>query len=273
MEAWEKFLRKLIQPTVTEIHLARGREIKSLLETLSKYPFHPIKKIKNIKEDADLVREEIRGAVQRYIYGHFVDSIIWSCFSVEFGLIVKLNEILSDVEKKVVPKPFTLGRIIRWASAFSILDDKSLKAAREIQKLRNIHIHGSNFIAALILSYRSNLKMAGVDIDTIKQGLDLFQAVIPKDALRSLLIGYDPPEIIEAFKTIQSLSTFEWCADEGAISSMKREVDRVITDVRSSFLSGHLEEIQKYSQDYILHERALRALKNAQIVLESIGIL
>jgi len=276
MEVWEKYLRKLIQLPVTEIYLARGREIESLLEALSKYPFDAVKKIKNIRENADLARDEIRGAAQRYIYGNFVDSIICSCFSVEFGLIVKLDEVLSDVEKRVVPKPFTLGRIITWASAFSILDDKSKTAAKEIQRLRNTHIHGSNFIAALIHSYQSHfesMKIAGVDIETIEQDLDLLQAFIPDKALAPLLGGYEPSEIVEAFKTIQSLSTFEWCADERAIKQVKKEVGKIISDVKSSFLRRDVEKLQMYFQDYLLKERSLKAIRNAQMVLESIDLL
>ncbi len=276
MEVWESFLRKLIQPQITEMHLERGRELRGLLEVLSKYPFDPVKKIKNIRENEDLPRDEIRGASQRYIYGNFVDSIIWSCFSIEFGLLVRLDDALSDTEKKVVPKPFTLARIIEWAHSFSVLDEKSRNAAKEILKLRNTHIHGSNFIAALILSYQSSLRSmekVGIGVEVIERGLDVISALMPKGAPSSLLGRYEPSEIVEAFKTIQSLSIFEWCADKKAIKEVEKEVDNIIANVTSDLLQGKAEKLRKYDEDYLLRERALRAIRNAQKVLEAINIL
>ncbi len=276
MEIWRIFLSKLIQQPITETHLARGMEIKSLLEILSRYPFYPIKKLKNIRSNRDLPRDEIRGAAQRYIYGNFVDSIIWSCFSVEFGLIVKLDEVLPEDGKKTIPKPFTLGRIITCASTYSILDDKSTRAVKEIHNLRNTHIHGSNFIAALIHSYQSSfesMKITGVDTTMIKQGLDLLQAGMSDDSLDSLLGGYEPVEIVEAFEAIQSLSTFDWCADEKAIKSVEEEVERIIANFRLCFERGKFQELQTYFQDYLLKQRALKAIINAQIVLVGIGLL
>jgi len=150
LDDWESLLRKLIETPVTESHLERGREIKEVLEHLSRYPFDPICRIKNIKENKDLARDEIRGSVQRYIYGNYLDSIFFSCFSVEFGLLIRLNEILSEDEKKRAPKPFTLAKIISWANTHSILDQKHTKIARRILQIRNAHIHGPNFVSALI---------------------------------------------------------------------------------------------------------------------------
>lgn len=276
MEDWETFLRKLIHPPIAEIHLERGREIREILESLSKYPFDRIKKFKNIRENEDLARDEMRGAAQRYIYGHFVDSIIWSCFSVEFGLLVRLDELLPDIEKKRVPKPFTLGKIINWAYAFSILDDASKKAAKEILKLRNVHIHGSNFISALILSYKGNLEFlegVGVSVEIIEQGLGLFSEIFPEEAMRPFLRHYEPSDIAEALKAIQSLSSFEWCADKRRIGSVKRELDKMITNIVSNLLQGDSEKLRELQEDYFLKVRALRSLRYAHIVLKKIEIL
>lgn len=255
----------------------RGREIKSLLEALSAHPYDPIKKINNIKKDEDWARDEARGAAQRYIYGNFIDSIMWSSFSVEFGLLVKLDKVLSDAEKKVVPKPFTLGRMIEWACAFSVLDDKTIGPAKEVLKLRNVHIHGSNFISALVISYQSSLasvEATGVNIETIEKGFQFLEGQIPKEVLPSLTQGYKPYEVVEAFKMIKSLSTFEWCVDRRSIKSTKKEADTLINNVKSSFLYGNFERFRIYSQpNYLLKERALRVIKNAEKVLIGIKII
>lgn len=280
----ESFLSNLIQLPITEIYLEREGEIKELLEDLSKYPFDPINKFKNIKENKDLAIDEIRGAAQRYIYGNFVDSIFCSCFSVEFSLIIRLDQILSEAEKRNVPKPFTLGEIINWASPASrrnpygkdILDNETRKAARDIQKLRNAHIHGSNFIAALLLSYRSTLELlnkVGIDLDTVEQGLELLSKILPKDAKEAVLKRYEPSDIVESFNAIKRLSTFEWCANKRLLKSVKKESDEMITNIASSLVQGDFENLKIYfQQDYLLKKRAFRAIKLAHFILSKIEI-
>jgi len=110
-------------------------------------------------------------------------------------------------------------------------------------------------------------------IEMIERGLDLLHGVIPQDSLGLLLGRYEPSEIVEAFKTIQSFSTFEWCADKGAIKQVKKEVSKIVNNVKSSFLMGDIERLQMYFQDYFLKERALKAIRNAQTVLENINLL
>jgi len=224
----------LIQPPISEVHLKRGREIEGILEDLSQYPYDPINKFRNIQKNEDLPREEFRGAVQRYIYGQFVDSIIYSCFSVEFALLVKLDEILSQREKNRVPKPFTFGRIIDWASLPSkknpngkgLIRDREKSAAKRILRLRNMHIHSSNFISGVILSYKSIIeltKRTGLTPDTIKNGFELLK-LLPED-FQPLLTRYNPSDVIEAFKNIPSLSSFEWCSNRSLLRSTKKEVE------------------------------------------------
>lgn len=283
MKNWKSFLQVLIQPPITEIHLERGREIKEMIEDLSKYPYDPVNKFRNLKKNEDLPREELRGAVQRYIYGNFLDSILYSCFSVEFALLVKLDKILSEKEKKSMSKSFTLGRIIDWASpptkknpnGKSIIKDKTIRAAKRILKLRNMHIHSSNFISGVILGYKSiieSAKKAGVSPDTIEKGFELFK-MLPEE-IQPLLTRYKPSDVIEAFKNIQSLSNFEWCSNKKLLKSTKREVKALVEDLASSFLKGNFEKLNTYFQeDYLLKKRALTALKNASLILRDIGIL
>jgi len=261
---------------VTESHLERGREIKGILEDLSRYSFDPICRIKNIKEDRDLARDEIRGAVQRYIYGNYLDSIFFSCFSVEFGLLIRLNEFLTEDEKKHVPRPFTLGKMIMWANARSILDQRYTKIARRINKIRNAHIHGSNFVSALMLSYKGSLQFyekIGLGLKEVEKGLDLLSKNLPESLMRSLLRGCEPSDIVEGFKSIQSLSSFDWCADIKVIKSTKKESDKLILDVISSFLRGDFRRLEMFQQDYLLRKRALRAIEYAYTILKRINVV
>lgn len=255
-----------------------------MLDALSKYPYDPVNKFRNIQKNEDLPREELRGAVQRYIYGNFVDSILYSCFSVEFALLVKLDKILSEKEKKSVPKPFTLGRIINWASPQSaknphgkgILRNRTKKAADRILRLRNMHVHSSNFISGVILSYKSAIevaKKAGVSPDTIERGFDYLLKILPKDA-QLIVARYKPSDVIDVFKSIPSLSSFEWCCDKRSLRSTKRKIKGVVENTASSILQGNFDKLNRYFQeDYLLKDRALTALRNACLVLRDIGIL
>ena len=283
MKDLESFLQNLIQPTVSEIHRKRGREIEGILERLSKYPYDPINKFRNIQKNEDLPREEFRGAVQRYIYGQFVDSILYSCFSVEFALLVKLDEILSEKEKKRVRKPFTFGKIIDWASLPSkknpngkgLIRDKTKNAAKRILELRNMHIHSSNFISGVILSYKSIIelaKRAGVSPDTIENGFGLLE-LLPKD-VQPLLARYKASDVIEAFKNIPSLSSFEWCSNKRLLRTTKGEIEAIVENTAKSILQGDLEKLSEFFQEsYLLKRRALRALKDAFLILGDIGVL
>jgi hypothetical protein len=283
LESWKSFLQVLIQPPITEIHLERGREIKEMLEDLSKYPYDPVNKFRNLRNNEDLPREELRGAVQRYIYGNFLDSILYSCFSIEFALLVKLDKALSEKEKKSVPKPFTLGRIINWSSppskknpnGKSIIKGKTISAAKRILKLRNMHIHSSNFISGVILCYKSIIEGAqktGVSPDTIEKGFELFK-ILPEE-VQQILTRYKPSDVIDAFRNIQSISNFEWCSDSKLLRSTKREVKAIVENTASSILQGNFEKLTTYFQeDYLLKKRALTALKNASLILRDIGIL
>jgi hypothetical protein len=283
LEGWKSFIQVLIQLPVSEVYLERGREIKAILEDLSKYPYDPINKFRNLRNNEDLPRDELRGAVQRYIYGNFLDSILYSCFSVEFALLVKLDKILSEKEKKSVPKPFTLGRIINWVSppnknnpnGKSIIKGKTISAAKRILKLRNMHIHSSNFISGAILGYKSVIESAqktGINPDTIEKGFELLK-MLP-ETVQLFLTRYKPSDVTEAFRNIQLLSSFEWCSDSNLLKSTKREVKAIVENTALSILQGNYEKLAVYFQeDYLLKKRALTALKNASSILRDVQIL
>lgn len=274
MEKWEQGLRELQIP-INDLILSRGRKIKSLLVILSNYSYNSIKTFKNIKENADLPRNELRGAVQRYLLGNNVDSILFSCFSVEFGLIVQLDRVLTKKEKRKIKKPFTFGRIIGKSIDHSLLDSSSKKAALELLNLRNAHAHGSNFIAALMLSYKKYTKLfekSGlIDIQVITNGLEKIMKKLPQDVAKSISNKYEPLDFIEAYETIQSLSTFEWAANKRIIEETTTEIDELMTSISQNVLDQ--EFITKIAPNYFIEMRALRALSCAEQILLGINII
>lgn len=274
MEQWEKSLREFQIPVNITI-MNRGRKIKSLLEILSNYPHNYIKTFKNISSNSDLPRNELRGAVQRYLLGNFIDSILFTCFSVEFGLIVQLDRMLTDNEKRKIKKPFTFGRIIKKSIDYSLLNSSTKKAALELLNLRNAHVHGSNFIAALMLSYKKYSKLFDesglVDIQVITEGLDKLMEKLPQNVATSILKTYEPLDFIEAYDTIQSLSTFEWAADKRIIDETTKEIDEVMTSTSHNVPEKELVSI--LSPSYFIEMRALRALLCAEQILLGIEII
>jgi len=275
MEKWEEYLRQLLPLPINELHLDRGKRIRNLLDNLSNYPYDSKKKFKNIRENADFAREELRGAVQRFLIGNFLDSIIFSCFSVEFGLLVKLDLVLTDEEKRNVKKPFTFGKIIKKSCDYLSLDSSVEKAAYELLDIRNAHIHGSNFIGALIQSYKGFNKLfekSGlIDINVITQGLEEITKLLPQDIRISILEKYEPIDFIEAYNAIQSISSFEWAANKRILYAMKKEVDNIITDIPLNIMQEDF--LAKFNPDYFLEKRAKRALNVAEKILKGIDII
>jgi hypothetical protein len=279
LEKWLIFYNNIVSPNLSKdkSNLARASEIKDLLETLSDYPFEREHKFRNLKKNEDLPRQEIVGAVQRFIYGTFEDSIIHSCFSVEIGLIVKLDAILSDEEKQQVPKPFTLAKIINYSSKFPrkqpLLVDTSLTAARAILGLRNSQIHGCNFITGIMLGYREAAKYFGhFNSKELKQGLEILNVIFPE------LIGisgkYKISDFIAAQELIKNMSTYEWCSNKTEIEKLKKELRVIFDQVQTDMVKGNIGQNLEYFQpDYFLKKRALSGLRSAFSVLKSLKII
>lgn len=279
LENWEGYYNKIVSRSFRKdkFNLERANEIKDLLGILANYTFDKEHKFRNLKNNEDLSRQEIIGAVQRFIYGTFDDSIIHSCFSVEIGLIVKLNEILSDEEKQHVPKPFTLARIISYSSKFPrnqpLLADTSLTAARAILELRNSQIHGSNFITGIMLGYREAAKsFEHFNQKEIKQGLKTLVTMFPE--LASISGKYKISDFLAAQKIVKNLSTFEWCSNKAEIDRLKKELERIFGNVQTGMIEGNIGKNLEYFQpDYFLKKRAVNGLRNAFVVLKTLKII
>jgi hypothetical protein len=279
MEKWESYLREIIQMPIQEVYLKRGSEIKQLLSNLSKYHIDLELQFKNVQKNEDHSINELIGAVQRYIYGNFLDAIIRSCYSVEIGLLAKLDRILSDEDKARQREP-TLGRIINLSYDALILDKNNRhlkKAVARILELRNIHNHPINFLSGLILSYKAYnelLSAPKLDSATIETGLKMLSERLPEGEAKLMLKKYKPEDIAKGIKTIDSLSTFEWCANKKYFKSLKREVDKPVQEIKTRLITGKgIDAITNYFLEYVLRREALESLENARLILRSVSIL
>jgi hypothetical protein len=279
LEKWEKYLREIIQLPVQDEYLKRGSEIKHLLSDLSKYHVNLELQFKNVQNNESHSINELIGAVQRYIYGNFLDAITHSCYSVEIGLLLRLDETLNN-EAKISQREPTLGRIMHLSYEALILDkndNRLKKAASRLLELRNIHNHPINFLSGLMLSYKELNKLLNaskLDLATIEDGLKILSEQLPEGNAKLILKKYKPEDIAQSMNKIESLSSFEWCANKRYFRSLKREIDKSVKDIRTKLTTGKdLDNLMNYFQDYILRKEALESLKNANVILKYINVL
>jgi hypothetical protein len=278
MEKWEIMLNKLIEHPIKEEQLNRAREIVSILDKLYKYPYDKNKNILNIKNRYDFSRDELRGSCQRYIYGQFQDSILYSCFSVEMGLIGKLDEVLDDNEKNKImddKKPMALFNLIDKSLEKNILNDKNKQFVYELLEMRNIHIHAVNLISPLITSYQKiskNVDQSILDKDVFEEKLKMFNKFIPgfDNEIQKI---YNIDDIIQAYKSVNELPTFRWAANQNYMKLIEDEVEKIMINMTSALLSGNSEIINDLFNSYVLRKRSFQALELAEKILTEIEIL
>jgi hypothetical protein len=145
----------------------RGLDVLEEIQAFKKYKG-------GIHEIKDLIREEFRAGIQRYLVGFFDDSIHHSTLSVEMGLLIRLDEILTEEEKKGIhtkinngepPVSFTFGAIFdesKRKGRHILEDDEIERSIARILFTRNTHIHGANFTAASILSMKQHFSLKAV---------------------------------------------------------------------------------------------------------------
>jgi len=278
MDKWKDEFNKLIKEQTNEEYFKRAEEISSLLEKLSNYAYYPDKTHLNIQSGYDFARDELRGACQRYIYGQFQDSILYSCFSVEMSLIAKLDEILDENEKNIMMKektPPTLSTLISKSLNYKILNKKTKKLSYNILEMRNIHIHSVNFISPLIISYQKIAKksnLSSLDKKTIEKKLKKLYVKFPE--LESVVKNkYNVEDMIKVYKAVDMLPTFRWAANQGYLKSIEKEVDNVMSNMVEAMVSRNLEALNDYFKNYILRKRALEALKVTEQILSEIKLI
>ena len=164
----EKFLKKMINNRKFLNRGAKkrakknGEQIRYILKVISKYDYE-------LYSDEDLPRLEFIGAIERYLLGFNEDSVRTSIIAVEMGLIIRLNEILSDNEKEQIciemnrernPLSFTFGYLVNLCmnNKYKILRGKRIKnIAENLIKYRNIHFHTPTFLAGIIVQEKNYL--------------------------------------------------------------------------------------------------------------------
>lgn len=278
MEKWEIMLNKLIEQPVKEEQLERAIEISSILEKLNNYPYFKNKTYLNIRNGYDFSRDEMRGACLRYIYGQFQDSILYACFSVEMGLIGRLDEILNNNEKSAIMKnkrPLTLNNLIDEAFNKKILSSNSKQNIYELLEIRNIHIHAVNLISPLIISYQKitkNIDQSIFDKDIFEEKIKLLDDFLP-GFNSEILKKYDIDDILLAYKSVNNLPTFRWAANQKYLKLIEDEVENIMANMTTALLSGNSEMINDLFNSYILRKRSLNALNIAEKILCEIKIL
>lgn len=243
----------------------------------------------------DIAREEFRAGVQRYLIGFFDDSIHHSTISVETGLLIRLEETLTDEEKTQLhdkingerPLSFTFGLIFDEAKRKErrIVEDKKIELtiSRTIGT-RNTHIHGGNFMAASILSMRQNVSLE------IKNGLARLERLEKRNIAK--LIGKDfmpiaRAKLIETQNDINNLPSLEWCTQDKHREKTKEELDAYVTDMfgkvenigkNMETITGKVriglhskEIIREITSDTYHKRKALETIHDSFIVLRYLG--
>jgi hypothetical protein len=211
--------------------IKRGGELSEILKELCKYKI-------GIFQVKDLPRQEFRGAVQRYLVGLYDDSIHHAFFSVEMGLLVRLEETLPPKEKdalhdeinKTAGKPlsFTFGAVLNKAREGRVGIIHGKKVSQKIESLidkRNTYVHANNFLSGLITAMKERT-IPKIEKE-LKDLSDLEKRLKVRSFLPSLLRM--KPFLVEQLEIIRSMPDFAWCTRNEHRESAKREIEKYIT--------------------------------------------
>jgi len=195
----------------------RGLDVLAEVIALKRYDYGVM------RETRDIARFEFLAGVQRYLIGFFDDSIYHSTLSVELGLLIRLEETITEKEKSEIherinskdglPFSFTFGAIFdetKKRNRSIIKDGQVLQRIAKIIETRNTHIHAGNFTSASILSTKEI-------IPKIEEGLRNMQMVEKNRIVKTLMKKSLPKMktlLNETCSTIDSLPSFEWCTKD-----------------------------------------------------------
>jgi hypothetical protein len=297
--AWKDYLKKLMREVKwlnwrgRRSAFIRGREIKEILEKLSRYNL-------GIKEDRDLPREEFRGAVQRYVCGLYDDSMYRSLSAAEMGLLVRLNEVLSPEEKNSLhdeinrerrPRSFTFGVIANISEQKGILEGSLISLCNDLLRQRNSQVHTHNFIAAIISIQRKFLQE-----DSIKQAQDAITSLGEHGSFREKLVAnfvrvwasrMMTPEAIQKAEAYRTMSDFQWCSKDNLRQTVELDVERfleetlpvaqeVVSDLSElrlrRFMSSYQRLLEYSHKEAYMKKRAYDTLKDSYDFLERMQI-
>jgi len=229
--------------------IKRGEELADILGVVSRFE-------SDIYTARDLPRQEFRAALVRYMLSLYDDSIHHAFFSVEMGMLVRLEEELSTEEKNTLhdainrkenPLSFTFGAIFNKAKERKIDVIRGDKLRRRIASLienRNTYIHGSNFLSGLTTSMK---KSVSLEIDTqLKQISDLESAPLLKLILLSWRLVPYKRFLEKKLTMIRNLPDFAWCSRDKNREAAQRQVDEYISDLEN-FKQRKLKALDSWS--------------------------
>jgi hypothetical protein len=281
------FLNKKAQEKVFE----RGLDVLTEVLALKKYAK------RRIRETRDIARQEFLAGVQRYLIGFFEDSIYHSTLSVEMGLLTRLEEELSDDEKRAIhdrinskkekPSPFTFGVIFDESKRKGrniIRNQQTEQRIAKIIDVRNTHIHASNFTSASILS----MKQKGLpEIKKYVKYIDQIEEIPLVNVMSKKWLPQAKNLLNETQSAIERLPSFEWCTKDKQRAQAQENINNFFSEIFGSI--DALQKIQSLSEKVQLgvHSRkfirdvserdyqktlALETIRDSFAVLKSIGI-
>jgi hypothetical protein len=269
----------------------RGQDVLAEIFALKKYDYGVM------RETRDISRFELIAGIQRYLIGFFDDSIYHSTLSVEMGLLIRLDEELSENEKEQIhqrinsqdgpPFSFTFGAIFDEAKRKNrkiMTDEKMQKKIAKIIETRNTHIHASNFTAATIQSSKEVLPLQ------IEKGLTDIELIekTPVKMLMNKSLSKMKKFLVDTNSTIESLPSFEWCTKDkqrsrthNGVSSHFNEQFALIDAIKSKQPSltekirvgAHSAEfVRGFSEDSYPKRMAMETIKDSFDVLHGLGL-
>ena len=278
--------KKFLSRTAKKRAKQQGSDIHTILDKLRKYDYE-------LREDSDLPRLEYMGAVERYLFGFYEDSIRNSLTSVEIGLIVKLNEVLSEKEKQRIfqeinrekdPISFTFGSVVNLASdkKYKVLKGKKIKKTIEsLIRQRNIHFHSSTFLSGLI--YQQKLIM----IPLLEDYLNNLNLITQNKYFKKIpSIKKMNNLFLEKKRVLENLSDFTWCTPSKNLKMVTDEVnshmdklkvysETTIKEVKKDYkkIISVRKKINEIIEDKYMKNHALKILYDSFDVLTNIEIL
>lgn len=240
------FLNKKAQEKVFK----RGQDVLKEVFALKKYAKG------TIRETRDIARQEFLAGVQRYLIGFFEDSIYHSTLSVETGLLIRLEEELSDDEKRAIhdrinskkekPSPFTFGVIFDESKRKGrniVRNEQTEQRIAKIINVRNTHIHASNFTSASILS----MKQKGLpEIKKYVKQIDQIEETPLANVVLKKWLSQAKNVLTETQSAIEGLPAFEWCTKDEQRSKAQENINNFFSEIFGSI--DALQNIQTLSE-------------------------
>jgi hypothetical protein len=147
------------------------------------------------------------GATSQFIFGFFEGTILNASFAIEYGLLLKLNEILTLEEKQeIAAKRNGLGLVEAIKRSNGILiDEKLAQELHIIKNLRDMSAHPSNWITL----YNDINKMF-LDEKTVQYWITKVTNQSSKSIAQRLGDEFDRDNALKAVKNMRSFKDERW---------------------------------------------------------------